>query len=70
MNYLRERDSGGSSGGGISFAGALQLIFIVLKLIGVINWSWVWVLSPTWISIGLLLIVLILIFVYNLFADD
>lgn len=28
----------------------LQIAFIVLKLCGVINWTWVWVLSPMWIG--------------------
>lgn len=28
----------------------LQIAFIVLKLCGVINWSWLWVLSPMWIG--------------------
>ena len=41
--------SDNSSGGGISFSGALALIFIILKLCGVIDWSWLWVLSPIWI---------------------
>lgn len=36
--------------GGIEFTGALQLLFIALKLMGFIKWSWVWVLSPIWIS--------------------
>lgn len=35
---------------GIGFVGLLTIAFIVLKLIGVITWSWVWVLSPLWIS--------------------
>jgi hypothetical protein len=29
---------------------ALTILFIVLKLTNVISWSWVWVLSPLWIS--------------------
>ena len=45
--------------GGIGFTGLLQVAFIVLKLIGIINWSWVWVLSPTWISIILAVLVII-----------
>lgn len=49
------------STGGISFCGALALIFIVLKLVGVINWSWVWVLSPIWIAWVIAAIILILI---------
>lgn len=38
-----------SSTGGIGFAGLLAILFIGLKLTGVINWSWLWVLSPIWI---------------------
>lgn len=36
-------------GGGIGFMGLLTIVFIVLKLTGVINWSWLWVLAPLWI---------------------
>ena len=32
--------------GGSNFLSLLQLAFIILKLINVINWSWWWVLSP------------------------
>ena len=35
---------------GTSFAELLLLTFIVLKLCGVITWSWWWVLSPLWIT--------------------
>lgn len=42
--------SNSENNGGISFAGALTLIFIILKLCKVIDWSWIWVLSPIWIS--------------------
>lgn len=45
--------------GGIGFTGLLTIAFIVLKLCGVINWAWVWVLAPLWIStaLGLVLVV-------------
>jgi hypothetical protein len=33
----------------IGFPGALGLVFITLKLIGTIDWSWWWVLAPFWI---------------------
>ena len=50
--------------GGIGFSGLLTIVFIVLKLIGVIEWFWVWVLSPLWIGwlicLGWLLIALII----------
>jgi len=40
-----------STNGGIGFTGLLTIVFIVLKLCHVIEWSWLWVLSPIWISI-------------------
>lgn len=40
-----------NSKNGIGFTGLLQIAFIVLKLCNVIHWSWILVLSPTWISI-------------------
>lgn len=50
-----------NSKGGIGFCGALTIAFIILKLCKVINWSWLWVLSPIWIPICLLVIILIII---------
>lgn len=41
-----------STNTGIGFTGLLQLVFIVLKLCGIIKWSWLWVLSLIWISMG------------------
>jgi hypothetical protein len=35
--------------GGIGITTALFLIFLVLKLVGAIDWSWWWVTSPLWI---------------------
>lgn len=39
--------------GGISFFGLLQIVFIVLKLIDKIDWSWWWVLAPMWIPLAI-----------------
>ncbi len=44
------KERGGSSGG-IGFVGALTILFIGLKLTGYITWSWLWVLSPIWITV-------------------
>lgn len=41
---------------GIGFLGLLAIAFIVLKLVGVISWSWLWVLSPLWIPIVIALL--------------
>lgn len=35
----------------------LLVAFIVLKLTGVIAWSWWWVLSPFWIPLAVVLII-------------
>ena len=43
------------------FASVLTLIFITLKLCGVITWSWLWILSPLWISVFLSLFIFIVI---------
>ena len=31
---------------------SLTLLFIILKIFGAINWSWVWVLSPLWLPLA------------------
>lgn len=49
--------------GGTGFVGLLQITFIVLKLCGVINWSWWLVLLPSIISVGLTIILLIVCFI-------
>lgn len=50
-----------SSSSGIEICGVLTIVFVVLKLVGVINWSWLWVLCPLWIDILLTVIVLVII---------
>lgn len=53
-------DSNNSSkAGGIGFLGLLALIFITLKLTGVIAWSWLWVLAPLWIPTALVIVILV-----------
>ena len=52
--------------GDIGFAGLLTIVFIVLKLCCVVSWSWLWVLSPIWISLILFLIVLVIMVIAKL----
>lgn len=47
------------SSGGIGFGGALALLFIALKLTGVIAWSWWWVLAPLWVPFAIVLLIAI-----------
>lgn len=55
--------------GGVSFTGLLQIVFIVLKICGVINWSWWLVLLPSLISLGAIIIGLIFLGVYFYIAS-
>jgi hypothetical protein len=45
---------------GIGFFGILALIFITLKLLGKIAWSWIWVLAPLWVPTAIALVVVII----------
>lgn len=42
-----------SRSGSIGLAGLLGVAFVVLKLTGTIEWSWVWVLAPFWIPLAI-----------------
>lgn len=59
--------SSSSQSGGIGFVGLLAVLFIALKLTHVIAWSWWWVLSPVWISTGVVVAILLILAV-GLFA--
>jgi len=50
-----------SSSSGLGILDVVAVVFIILKLIGVINWRWVWVLSPIWLQLIILLIVICVI---------
>ena len=52
-----------------AFFGFLTLIFILLKIFKAINWQWIWVLSPLWLSTALIISILIkaiIIFIISL----
>ena len=62
-----------TSSSGLGLGGVLTVVFVVLKLVGVIDWSWWWVFSPTLISLGLTLLVIIGFAIYavnDLKKDD
>lgn len=52
------KESNGSSGG-IGVCGLLGVAFVILKLCGVIDWSWWWVTAPFWGGFALFLAVMI-----------
>ena len=45
---MTKQVSNDTAGGGIGLLTALFLIFLVLKLTGLIGWSWWWVTAPLW----------------------
>jgi hypothetical protein len=50
---------------GLGFVEALGLLFIMLKLTGVITWSWLWVLCPLWISAAIVIVIGLAIFILS-----
>ncbi len=59
---------------GIGFIGTLLIVFIVLKVIGVITCSWLWVFSPLWIPLALLVamitVTVLVAFFLTIFEND
>ena len=51
-----------SVSGDLGFVEVLTLLFIALKLCGVISWSWLWVLAPVWITFAIIGVIGLLIF--------
>ena len=49
-----------SKSSGLGILAVLQIVFLVLKLTGLIDWSWWVVLVPLWTDIGLSLLFIIL----------
>lgn len=47
-----------NSRSGTSICGVLLIVFVVLKLTDVIDWSWWWVLSPLWGQLALLVLLI------------
>ena len=60
-----------SSSRGMGLLGVLQVIFIVLKCLNLIDWTWAQVFIPTFISLGLLLTIIIvaLVIIYGAAKD-
>jgi hypothetical protein len=59
-----------SSSSGIGFFGLLTIVFITLKLLGYITWSWWWVTAPIWGPLALLVLgfvfyLLVMLFIFK-----
>jgi hypothetical protein len=58
MGGVLETMSGGSNNSELGFMDVVQIVLIVLKFAGLINWSWWVVLIPLWIELVILFFVL------------
>jgi hypothetical protein len=57
MSKIRGTSSASNSG---SIVGLVFIVFLVLKLTGVVDWSWWWVTSPLWLAALAVVAVLII----------
>ena len=62
-------DNNNARSGGIGFFGLLGIVFITLKLCGVIDWEWWLVLAPIWVPTAIALIVLLFVFLWALIKE-
>jgi len=60
--------SSNASSSGIGLGGVLFVVFLVLKLCGVINWSWWWVTAPLWGGLVFVLLVLVVVGLIAIFV--
>lgn len=56
MNNYNKKSSGSASGG-CGILTVIQIVFIILKCVGVIDWAWSTVLIPLWVQLGVLVFV-------------
>ena len=54
---MKDNKTKSTSGG---FCGLLTIVFIVLKLCKIIDWSWCWVLAPLWIPLAITIMFLVI----------
>lgn len=52
----------------VGLFGLLGIVFIVLKLTGVIDWSWWLVTMPLWAGVAFTLLILIIAYLCELYA--
>ncbi len=55
---------------GMSISSVVGIVFIILKLVGVIDWSWWWVTLPLWGGIVLLGVLLVVILILTALLGD
>lgn len=51
---------------GFGFTFLLSIIFFIMKICKLIDWTWIWIVSPIWIYLGINFISVIIILIYLL----
>lgn len=54
---------------GVSILTVIQVVFLILKLTNLINWSWWWVLAPMWMSLLFAILVIVVVVLILLAAQ-
>ena len=52
---MSRQDTKSTSSGGVGVLGLLGVVFVTLKLLGKITWSWWWVTAPFWGGLAIVL---------------
>jgi len=66
---MSERNSTVKVTEGMGLLGWLTIVFIVLKLLGHISWSWWWVLAPIWIPVAICVLILIVLGIITIIVE-
>ena len=60
--------SNSSSGGGMGCLGVTQIVFIILKVTELIDWSWWLVMIPSFIALGLIALIVFIAVIATAFG--
>ena len=60
---VTQTNNNSATSGGIGFTGLLFIVFLVLKLLHIIDWSWWWITAPLWAPVALLILIFIILII-------
>jgi hypothetical protein len=61
---MNNKNVNSAAGGGISLSSLTFLVFLVLKLCNVIDWSWWWVTAPLWIPFAFVIAIFVVVVLF------
>jgi hypothetical protein len=66
---MNNKNVNSAAGGGISLSSLTFLVFLVLKLCNVIDWSWWWVTAPLWIPFAAVMVIFVVIVLFAIILN-